>query len=83
MTTDLARVSGTVIIPGQGSDLMEDMEIVWVDGRWWVTGTVFDDQSGLPNMPEGPCLIPFGMTLPVSCIRSIWPESEPWPLILP
>lgn len=67
-----------IIIPGDGSDNMEDPEVVVSsEGKRYVEGTVYDDQTGGFNMPDGPCLIPFTMSVPVSCILSCDPASEP------
>lgn len=66
-----------VIIPGAGSEYMTDPEVVFWKGKWHVEGTVYDDQTGGFNMPDGPCLIPFSMNVPVSCILRCDPPSEP------
>ena len=68
-------LSADVIVPGHGSEYVRDVEIIRCHGRYMVRGTYFENQS----INERPYHIPLTLTLPVSCILSTWPESEPWP----
>ncbi len=69
------EVDGTVIVPGFGSEYLNDLSISHWKGRYYVTGTYRENEGTY----EDPYYVEMSLTVPVSCIRSTWPVGEPWP----
>lgn len=68
-------MNARVIVPGQGSVYLHEVELRQVEGAWWVAGTVYEDGDNW-YLPEG-ASIPSDWNAPLGYVLSVYPPTNP------